>query len=214
MWSMNDYKKYDPKDILLEGDLDEIVSQKTLRILKNCEPVTGSWNAVIRMGNFYFSLAWTNGEWSGPTTAGFFSDRLSPPSVPVLLESDAHANPNPKPKLVNAPKSHNIWKRANKLSRRDGRLHAWHCAWTLNGPAGLAHKIFIHWEGIPAWAMSHCSSEATLAKFLDSGFYDNASSYDHSVYPSKLSKEDLPQALVRHPEKFPNILRGVKWWIH
>ena len=104
MWSMNDYKKYDPKDILLEGDLDEIVSQKTLRILKNCEPVTGSWNAVIRMGNFYFSLAWTNGEWSGPTTAGFFSDRLSPPSVPVLLESDAHANPNPKPKLVKRPK--------------------------------------------------------------------------------------------------------------
>lgn len=38
-------RDYDPRDILLEGDLDEIVSHKTLKILKNCEPSSGSWSA-------------------------------------------------------------------------------------------------------------------------------------------------------------------------
>eukprot|EP00435_Cladocopium_sp_Y103_P044186 s1984_g12.t1 len=45
---MHSYDSYDQRDILLEGDLDEIVSHKALKILKNCEPVTGGWNAHIR----------------------------------------------------------------------------------------------------------------------------------------------------------------------
>ena len=206
---MNDYKNYDLKDILLEGDLDEIVSEKKLKILKNCEPVTGSWSAHVHMGNFYFSLAWTDGDWMLPTTVGFFIEVPSTPPPPRLLESDA--NPSHDATLVHIPKSQSIWSKPNALSRRDGRLHAWHCAWTLNGPAGLAHKIFIRIAGIPWWAKNCCSDEATLAKFIGSGFYDKVSSYDPNIHPSKLSKEDLPPALLRHPEKFPNILRGVNW---
>lgn len=42
-------KNYDPSDILLEGDLDEIVSHLVLQALKNCDPVSGAWNAHIQM---------------------------------------------------------------------------------------------------------------------------------------------------------------------
>eukprot|EP00435_Cladocopium_sp_Y103_P048388 s963_g14.t1 len=199
-------KDYHPKDILLEGDLDEIVSDKTLKILKNCEPVAGSWNTRIRMGNFYFSLAWITGDWTGPTTAGFFSDGPSPTAVPTLLESDANASHYPNMPTL---KSQDIWQRPNMLTRRDGRFPGWHVSWTLNGSAGLAHKFFIHWEGMPDWAKF--PDEASLTKFLDSGFYENANSYEHGIHPSRLSKEDMPQAVIRHPEKFPTILRGVKF---
>eukprot|EP00435_Cladocopium_sp_Y103_P003406 s6634_g1.t1 len=57
---MHSYDSYDQRDIFLEGDLDEIVSHKALKILKNCEPVTGGWNAHIRthirMGDFHYSM--------------------------------------------------------------------------------------------------------------------------------------------------------------
>ena len=99
---MNDYKNYELKDILLEGDLDEIVSEENLKILKNCEPVTGSWSAHVHMGNFYFSLAWTDGDWMLPTTVGFFSEVPSTPPPPRLLESDA--NPSHDATLVHIPK--------------------------------------------------------------------------------------------------------------
>ena len=39
--AMHSYRDYDAKDILLEGDLDEIVSHKVLQALKICQPATG-----------------------------------------------------------------------------------------------------------------------------------------------------------------------------
>ena len=78
----------------------------------------------------------------------------------------------------------------------------------LNGTEGLAHKIFIHAEGFPAWAQGF-ADEAALAKFLDESFYADIQKYDPGVYPSKLGKEGLPQALSEHPKEFPTILCGV-----
>ena len=190
---MNDYKDYDPKDILLEGDLDEIVSYKILKVLKHCEPVAGRWNTGIHMGNFMFSLAWTTGEWGGCTTAGFFSEGPAEFMYPTATLSS----------------SESYVKRPHKLGARDGRLLGWHVSWTLNGSKGLAHKIFIHVEGRSKWA--EYPDEASLEKFLDGGFYTKVNSYEPTIHPSELSKEDVPQALIQHPEKFPNILRGIKW---
>jgi len=193
---MRSYRGYDQSDILLEGDLDEIVSQTALQALKHCEPVTGAWNTHIHMANFIYSVAWTNGDWGLPTTAAFFSEVQDPPTAPTASAAFFESG--------------SVWTRPNMLSARDGSVLGWHFGWILNGSAGLAHKIFIHVEGFPDWAKGF-RNEAALATFLETSFYANPDHYDPQIYPSKLGKTDLPQALVSHPEEFPNILRDVKW---
>ena len=164
--------------------------------MKSCEPVTGPWNAAIRMGNFYYSMAWTSGDWNNPTSVVFFNEVKDAHSGSFLMK-----------------KHQEIWVRPNRLRARDGSPTGWHVSWTLNGSAGLAHKIFIRestlrTEPLPDWAKGY-STEAALAKFLDESFYGCPAHYDRNIYPSKLGLKDLPSALVDYPEKFPSILRNM-----
>jgi len=182
---------YDSSDILLEGDLDEIVSHSVLQALKHCAPVSGAWNAHIQMVNLYYSAGWTDGNWRQPTTVAYFSESpLHTASSGIFL-------------------AQSLWAKPNLLSLKHGMGQSgWHFGWTLNGTEGLARKIFIHVEGFPIWARGF-ADEAALAKFLDEKFYADIQKYDRRVFPSKLGKETLPRALSEHPEEFPTILRGV-----
>ena len=189
---------YDPSDILLEGDLDEIVSHLVLQALKHCAPVSGVWNAHIQMANLYYSAGWTNGNLQFSTTAAYFSE--SP------LQNTTGGTGTSKASMFLAQ---SIWTKPNLLSLKHGLGQSgWHFSWTLNGTQGLARKIFIHVEGFPTWARGF-ADEAALAKFLDESFYADIQKYDRRVFPSRLGKETLPRALSEHPEEFPTILRGV-----
>eukprot|EP00747_Dinoflagellata_sp_TGD_P166914 gnl/TRDRNA2_/TRDRNA2_190466_c0_seq1.p1 gnl/TRDRNA2_/TRDRNA2_190466_c0~~gnl/TRDRNA2_/TRDRNA2_190466_c0_seq1.p1 ORF type:complete len:411 (-),score=45.77 gnl/TRDRNA2_/TRDRNA2_190466_c0_seq1:135-1367(-) len=200
---MHAFQQYDPKDVILEGDLDEIVSKRTLKALRHCTPNTGDWNTGIRMGNYYFSMAWTSGDWGSPTAAVFKSELGS-----GLGQNSTAADKDSTSLLEAATGAGQIWARANLLRMRDNSPSGWHFAWTLDGPAGIAHKIFIHTEGKPDWAQAY-SDESSLAKFLEASVLPNPGLFQSSLRPSLLSEDDVPQALVEHPEKFPNILRGV-----
>eukprot|EP00435_Cladocopium_sp_Y103_P016387 s2931_g4.t1 len=189
---MNSYRDYDQNDMLLEGDLDEIVSHKVLQALKTCKPVGGVWKANVRMTDLAYSVAWlrTPGQLAFPTTIGFVSEGGA------LAGSLAGDN------------GFLHWE--HELSAVDGSHIAWHFSFMLNGPAALAHKIFIRVEGRPNFAKEF-RTEADLAAFLENNFYADPSRHDPELVPSKLGKKDLPQALAQHPEKFPSILRDVKW---
>ena len=198
---MNSYN-YELNDIRLEGDLDEVVSRKVLQALKSCEPETGAWNTKIRMANLYYNVGWTNGDgdWYLPTTAAFISEikdiedgRPEGRGQEALLESNFSS----------------IWTKPNLLRARDGSLTGWHFSWMLNGPAGLAHKIFVRTPGFPDWAKPYSKDEATLAKFIEDSFYADPHKYDLTIRPSNLEKDDLPRALFEHPELFPSILHGM-----
>ncbi|CAK8990532.1 unnamed protein product [Durusdinium trenchii] len=189
----------DPADVLLEGDLDEIVHHRTLQVLRNCEPASGAWNTRIRMGNFYYTIGWTTGDWEHPTTASFFSE-----DHPAKWSTSFTSSTSGMSSFAEAKA---IWDRPNLLSSRDGPT-GWHLGWILNGAEGLARKIFLLVEGRPVWARDY-KDEAALAKFLKSSFYANPQSYDYKIYPSQVHKDDVPQALLEHPEEFPTILRGV-----
>eukprot|EP00434_Breviolum_minutum_P024653 symbB.v1.2.021772.t1/scaffold1821.1/size219240/11 len=187
---------YDPSDILLEGDLDEIPNHLVLQALKHCAPVSGVWNAHIQMANLYYSAGWTNGNLQLSTTAAYFSE--SP------LQDSAGTGTSASMFLAQS-----IWTKPNLLSLKHGMGQSgWHFSWTLNGTQGLARKIFIHVEGFPTWARGF-ADEAALAKFLDESFYADIQKYDRRVFPSRLGKDTLPRALSEHPEEFPTILRGV-----
>lgn len=194
---MRSATNYDPSDILLEGDLDEIVSHLVLQALKHCAPVSGVWNAHIQMANLYYSAGWTNGNLQLSTTAAYFSE--SP------LQNTAGGTGTSASIFL----AQSVWAKPNLLSLKHGMGQSgWHFSWTLNGTQGLARKVFIHVEGFPTWARGF-ADEAALARFLDESFYADIQKYDRRVFPSRLGKETLPRALSEHPEEFPTILRGV-----
>mmetsp|Transcript_99923 Transcript_99923/g.213966 ORF Transcript_99923/g.213966 Transcript_99923/m.213966 type:complete len:371 (+) Transcript_99923:40-1152(+) len=197
---MNMPEGYNPKDILLEGDLDEIVSSHALKALRHCEPGSGAWNTDIQMDLYYYSMAWTKGKWKISTAAVFVQE----------LSSRSFLEANEKDSLMSSQVSAHgqIWSRPNVLGLKDGNPSGWHVGWTLDGAAGLAHKIFIHVEGRPTWAQGY-TDEASLAKFLETSFLPDPHRYDLEIWPSSLTEEDVPRALLEHPEKFPNIMRGV-----
>lgn len=188
---VNSYSDYSKDDILLEGDLDEILSHKLLQALKTCKPINNVWRAHVRMADLVYSVAWTTGNVSFGTTFGFFS------------EGGALA-------LLSSERTDGFLHWDHDLSAVDGSHVAWHFSFMLNGPTALAHKIFIRTESRPDFAKEF-RSEDDLATFIASSFYADPSHHDHSIFPSKLGKKDLPQALVQHPEKFPGILRNVQW---
>ena len=113
--------------------------------------------------------------------------------------------------LQPAALSENIISRPNRISARDSSSPGWHVAWTLNGAVGLAQKHCNHIEGIPSWA--NCSDKAAMAKYLENEVLAKLKSHhsEQGLIPSKIAKEDVPQALILHPEKFPSILRDVQW---
>ena len=148
------------------------------------------------MASFYYSMAWNNGDWWLPTTFAFFKE---------IRRTQKSQQDSAAPSFLEV---RSVWTRPNLLSARDGSLTGWHVGWTLNGSAGLAHKIYIHVEGFPDWAKGF-QNEAALAKFLDTSFYANPSKYDTRVYEARLQRKDVPQAFVIHPEKFPTIMRDV-----
>ena len=59
---MNSFRGYNKDDILLEGDLDEILSHKLLQALKTCKPMNNIWRAHVRMADLIYSVAWTTGK--------------------------------------------------------------------------------------------------------------------------------------------------------
>jgi len=188
---VNSFRGYNKDDILLEGDLDEILSHKLLQALKTCKPMNNIWRAHVRMADLIYSVAWTTGNVSFGTTFGFFNEGGALAGAGFVRdEGFLH------------------WD--HELSAVDGSHVAWHFSFMLNGPAALAHKIFIRTESRPDFAKDF-RTEDDLATFIASSFYADPSHHDHSIFPSKLGKKDLPQALVQHPEKFPSILRNVKW---
>ncbi|CAE7883059.1 unnamed protein product, partial [Symbiodinium microadriaticum] len=189
-------KNYDPEDVILYGDLDEIVSQDALRTLKHCRPAGGTWNARVNMTSYWYGLAWNTGHWQHSTPVFFFRQlwegnlffRKNLVGPAVLLDMSSTYNP------------------PNLLRARDQRPIGWHVTWSLDGAAGVAHKNFLSAGGVRPW-FSQFHDEDSLRHFLETEFYANPSKYQHHIQRSRLRKKDVPQVLIEHPELFPNVLR-------
>ena len=134
-------------------------------------------------------------DWEHPTVTGFFSE----------------ADPKTSPLQTATLSGKNIVSRPNWLRARDGSSPGWHFSWILNGAVGLAHKYCVRVEGIPDWAK--CDDKAAFVKYLETEILAKLQSHHsgHGLIPSNMAKEDVPQALILHPEKFPSILRDVQW---
>jgi len=59
-----------PKDgggLLLEADLDEVVSRPVLKAIRNCVPQGfDEWDAYIDMDTYKYNMGWTSGRWKWP----------------------------------------------------------------------------------------------------------------------------------------------------
>ncbi|CAE7505917.1 unnamed protein product [Symbiodinium sp. CCMP2456] len=189
---------YDPEDVILYGDLDEIVGQDALRTLKHCRPAGGMWNARVNMTSYWYGLAWNNGHWKPSTPVVFFRQ---------VLEGNLFFN---KDKPLVGPAAlldmSSVHKPPNLLRARDQRPIGWHVTWSLDGAAGVAHKNFLSAGGVRPW-FSQFHDEDSLRHFVETEFYADPSKYQHDIHRSQLRKKDVPQVLVEHPELFPNILR-------
>ena len=172
-------------------DLDEIVSHKVLRALKRCQPAGGVWKTRVLMKDLSYSVAWSRGSGKSdyPTTIGFVSEGGAVKNNLAGNQGFVH------------------WD--NELSAMDGSHVVWHFSFMLNGSAALAHKFFIRVERHPAYA-KRFHTEADLATSIENTFYANPSLHDPELHPSSVGKNDLPQALSEHPEKFPSMLHDVK----
>merc|ERR1712207_46655 len=101
-----------------------------LRVLRQCEPVDGDWDAGLDMQPFYYSLHWTTGKWDGPPVVTFMDNVFKPKSI-TLVEKLPKTNTSHSPR--------NWRKKPNHLEIKNG-VGGWHVSWTFNGAHGIAHK--------------------------------------------------------------------------
>lgn len=199
------HSDYGPDDIFLEGDLDEICSRRILDILRHCEPMTGSWNAGIEMGFYVYSLAWRNGMWP-------FSSVIT--SIDQL-RAEANATGDfrrlSSVSLLDLRHTTSNWRtRPYTLRLKHSATTGWHVSFAMDGSKGMAHKVFNRIEGRPDWAAPY-KTEAELARFLEDEFLLDPRKYDRTVGRTvDFQHQDLPLAVLEHPEAFPAILRGVQ----
>eukprot|EP00435_Cladocopium_sp_Y103_P011990 s2931_g3.t1 len=163
---VNSHRDCEKNEVILEGDLDEIVSHKLLQAIKTCKPINSIWRAYVRMADLVYSVAWTTGNVSHPTTFGFCSEGGALTGI-SFAEDQGFLH----------------WD--HELSAMDGSHIAWHFSFMLNGPAALAHKIFIRTESRPDFAKEF-RTEDELATFIKSSLYADPSHHDPSIFPSKL----------------------------
>ena len=128
---MRSATNYDPSDILLEGDLDEIVSHLVLQALKHCAPVSGVWKRTYSNGKLHTIAQ------AGPMVIS----NCQPPRltlVRVLYKTLLEELELPLPVFL----AQSIWAKPNLLSLKHGMGQSgWHFSWTLNGTQGLARKV-------------------------------------------------------------------------
>eukprot|EP00438_Fugacium_kawagutii_P017843 Skav201732 [mRNA] locus=scaffold311:718464:720855:- [translate_table: standard] len=194
---MNNYRDYRPDDVLLEGDLDEIVSRKALKTLKHCKPEGGAWNLRINMTSFHYSLAYMLAQFKVATTAAFFrEEKQEAPDQSVSFL-----------RLQQLRSSAVFWK-PFELSIKD-QLAGWHLGLMFNGSMGLARKWQTTPEYEPGWMRR--MAPADLADWIERVMYADPVKNDRSktIHFVKLQKKDLPQAVIEHPEQFPTILKNV-----
>eukprot|EP00438_Fugacium_kawagutii_P021248 Skav207769 [mRNA] locus=scaffold2087:154155:154964:- [translate_table: standard] len=195
---MHDYRDYRPNDVLLEGDLDEIISRKALKTLKHCKPEGGVWNLHINMTSFHYSLAYMLAQFKMATIASFFHEKKQEqrPRMSFLsLRSKEVRNSA-------------VFQQPLELSLKD-QLTGWHLGMTFNGSMGLAHKLQTTPEKEPEWIRR--KDPAELASWIQKVVSSDPVKHDQSkkIHFVKLEKKDLPAAVIEHPEQFPTILRNV-----
>jgi len=193
--------------VLLEGELDEIVSRTVLKSFKYCEPVTAQgWKGGIQMDAFMYNMGWTNGPWPIPcflrdigSLAKEKAERLAKEKAGNLAEQKANSILEEDMKY--------IFKLSDFVTLANGNPAGWHVAWALDGPEGIANKILHgHVEGIPPWAKAHAASQEELATFIRTVFLHNPAKYDTSVKASNLQVKDLPECVVEDPYKYKGLL--------
>jgi len=197
--------------VLIEGDLDEILSRDILRALRSCEPEDGrGWNANVEMGNYYYNLGWTAGLWGGPLLVRNFGPPETQHHGSFLQRSPLTADHGTANGAQQTYFPHKVV--PNSIVMKDKRLAGWHISWTLDGAEGIANKILNgHIEGYPDWAKPYINdADATnpeaLVAFLRDDFLMHPDNYDHSIHRVKLENHDLPKAIVDDRDSFKDLL--------
>lgn len=191
---LHDYRDYRPDDVLLEGDLDEIISRKALKTLKHCKPEGGAWNLRINMTSFHYSLAYMLAQFKVATTAVFFREEAVDQRVSFLQSHQLRSSA--------------VFWRPLELSVKD-QMTGWHLGLMFNGSMGLVRKWQTTPEHEPEWIRR--KDPADLADWIERVLYADPVNHDNSktIHFVKLEKKDLPKAVIEHPEQFPTILRNV-----
>eukprot|EP00438_Fugacium_kawagutii_P018052 Skav215133 [mRNA] locus=scaffold1164:111471:112937:- [translate_table: standard] len=198
---MHDYRDYLPDDVLLEGDLDEIISRKALKTLKHCKPEGGVWNLRINMTSFHYSLAYMLAQFKVATTASFFREQKQ-------TDQNGHEANETASFLRHRLRGSTVFWRPLELSVK-GRLTGWHLGMMFNGSMGLARKLQTTPEHEPESIRR--KNTTALVDWIERELYADPVKHDNSkkIHFVKLQKKDLPNALIKHPEQFPTILRNV-----
>jgi len=179
--------------VLLEGDLDEIVSRTVLKSLKHCIPVKPKrWMAGIQMDTFKYNMGWSAGSWWQGTIAH---------DIEAFPKEDPHS-------LLEAGKQQKyVIQVSNFVHVANGSPAGWHLGWMLDGADGIAHKIMTGIiEGKPSWARSRGRNEKELAAWLSKDFLPDPTAYDSGLKESELGLRDLPECAVEDPYKYKELL--------
>lgn len=193
-------------DVLLEGDLDEIVSRPVLRALRNCLPQGfAAWDAQIEMENYKYNMGWTTGHWKWPPVAHDFKIHL-----PTLVqEDDSVADKRGlRARHAGSDISSYVIRRPHGIHVKGGLPAGWHFSMMLDGPSGIAYKILdTGITGPPWWASG--KSKPALEQFLKDTFLPYPRKYDSSVHRSDLKAKDIPEAMVEAPSEFKLLMGDV-----
>eukprot|EP00438_Fugacium_kawagutii_P018053 Skav215134 [mRNA] locus=scaffold1164:113612:114244:- [translate_table: standard] len=205
---MHDYRDYLPDDVLLEGDLDEIISRKALKTLKHCKPEGGVWNLHVNMTSFHYSLAYMLAQFKMATTASFLHEKKQ-------NDQNGHEANATASFLGHRLRGSTVFWQPLELSVK-GRLTGWHLGMMFNGSMGLARKL----QTTPEHETPEQEPESIrrknitdLVDWIERVLYADPVKHDNSkgrkIHFVKLEKKDLPKAVMEHPEQFPTILRNV-----
>jgi len=185
--------------VMLEGDLDEIISRPVLRAFRHCEPSGSNLDAKVTMDVFYYSLDWYRGDWALPTIA----HDIPSSSSHVALSRDHGDSEREFQKEENRSKY--IFDRPDRVVGLGGRA-GWHMSWML-GPEGLANKLLRgRIEATPDWALPYIHDKDALVDFLRHRFLPNPQPYDHGLQRTHLTINDIPQAMREDPHKYKDLL--------
>lgn len=219
-------KRYDiphkgKEGVLLEGDLDEIVSRPVLRALRSCVPKgTKKWDAHVEMNTWKYNFAWTTGRWIWPpivselSEAGMSMNASSEGGIPWLqafsqLRANESSNGTSMNAAVASASSQYVIQKPNAIRLTSGRPAGWHLSWFLDGPEGIAYKYnhcFYPESSLPHYI---ASNKGHLAEYLRDDFLKQPNRYD-DVKPAKKEPMDrFPEAFSEHPEKFKLFIDGM-----